>query len=93
MIIALTCIAVLCVLCSLIPIGAASLEYNRAFMQWFNGDTVNNGYMINYLIDAFAKILLIGVSVIAILPLILMLFIKHYRHYLKVFGLSLLSFL
>ena len=92
MIIALTCIAVLCVLCSLIPIGAASLEYNRAFMQWFNGDTVNNGYMINYLIDAFAKILLIGVSVIAILPLILMLFIKHYRHYLKVFGLSLLSF-
>ena len=93
MIIALTCIAVLCVLCSLIPIGAASLEYNRAFMQWFNGDTVNNGYMINNLIDAFSKILLIGVSVIAILPLILMLFIKHYRHYLKVFGLSLLSFL
>lgn len=92
MIIALTCIAVLCVLCSLIPIGAASLEYNRAFMQWFNGDTVNNGYMINYLIDAFAKILLIGVSVIAILPLVLMLLIKHYRHYLKVFGLSLLSF-
>lgn len=92
MIIALTCIAVLCVLCSLIPIGAASLEYNRAFMQWFNGDTVNNGYMINNLIDAFSKILLIGVSVIAILPLILMLFIKHYRHYLKVFGLSLLSF-
>lgn len=92
MIIALTFIAVLCVLCSLIPIGAASLEYNRAFMQWFNGDTVNNGYMINYLIDAFAKILLIGVSVIAILPLVLMLFIKHYRHYLKVFGLSLLSF-
>lgn len=93
MIIALTCIAVLCVLCSLIPIVAASLEYNRAFMQWFNGDTVNNGYMINYLIDAFAKILLICASVIAILPLILMLFIKHYRHYLKVFGLSLLSFL
>lgn len=92
MIIALTCIAVLCVLCSLIPIGAASLEYNRAFMQWFNGDIVNNGYMINYLIDAFAKILLIGVSVIAILPLVLMLLIKHYRHYLKVFGLSLLSF-
>lgn len=92
MIIALTCIAVLCVLCSLIPIGAASLEYNRTFMQWFNGDTVNNGYMINYLIDAFAKILLIGVSVIAILPLVLMLLIKHYRHYLKVFGLSLLSF-
>lgn len=92
MIIALTCIAVLCVLCSLIPIGAASLEYNRAFMQWFNGDTVNNGYMINNLIDAFSKILLIGVSVIAILSLILMLFIKHYRHYLKVFGLSLLSF-